>query len=113
MTRLHSLLAFAAIAAPIGAASAATYSAVPAAPTSEAKIIGRDISWRCGADSCAGSTDNSRPVVLCQGLAKKAGRIEKFVADGRALNEAELAGCNAFAKPAKGGTTASASAQAN
>ena len=98
MTRLHTLFAMAAMVAPLGTASAASYSAVPASPTTEAKIIGRDISWRCGADSCAGSTDASRPVVLCQGLAKKAGRIEKFVADGRALGETELAACNAFAK---------------
>ena len=103
MTRLHTLFAMAAMVAPMGAASAASYSAVPASPTTEAKIIGRDISWRCGADSCAGSTDASRPVVLCQGLAKKAGRIEKFVTDGRALGETDLAACNAFAKPAKDG----------
>lgn len=112
MTRLHTLFAIAAIVAPIGAASAASYSAVPASPTSEAKIIGRDISWRCGPDSCAGSTDASRPLVLCQGLAKKAGRIDKFVADGRALDEPELAACNAFAKPAKDGA-AIAPAQAH
>ena len=112
MTRLHILFAMAAMVAPLGTASAASYSAVPASPTTEAKIIGRDISWRCGADSCAGSTDASRPVVLCQGLAKKAGRIEKFVADGRALGETELAACNAFAKPAKDGA-AIAPAQAH
>ena len=51
-------------------------------------------------------------MVLCQGLAKKAGRIEKFVADGRALGETELAACNAFAKPAKDGA-AIAPAQAH
>lgn len=111
MTRLHTLFAIAALVAPIGAASAASYSATPAAPATATTIIGRDISWRCGADSCAGSTDTSRPVVLCQGLAKKAGRIEKFVADGRALGATELAACNAFAKPL-GNSAAVASAQA-
>ena len=87
--------AFAA-AAPAGAA---TYSAKPAIPTSE-RIIARDISWQCGPAACQGSTAESRPVVLCQGLAKKAGRIESFLVDGRAFSPAELDRCNASAKPA-------------
>ena len=111
MNRHTIALALFALSAPIGAASAASYSAIPASPSADARIIGRDISWRCGADSCAGSTDTSRPVVLCQGLAKKAGRIEKFVADGRALGATELAACNAFAKPL-GDSAAIAPAQA-
>jgi len=39
--------------------------------------------------------------VLCQSLAKRAGRIESFVADGRAFTAAELDRCNASAKGAK------------
>ena len=106
MTYRTIALALFAISAPIGAVSGASYSAIPATPSAEAKIIGRDIVWRCGPDSCAGATDSSRPVVLCQGLAKKAGRIEKFVADGSALSAAELASCNASAKAAKDAPTA-------
>lgn len=101
MTHRTIALALFALAAPLGAATAGTYAAVPATPSSDARIIGRDIVWRCGPDSCAGATDSSRPVVLCQGLAKKAGRIEKFVADGRSLSEADLAACNASAKAVK------------
>jgi hypothetical protein len=37
--------------------------------------------------------------VLCQSLAKRAGRIETFLVDGRAFNEADLQRCNAAAKP--------------
>jgi hypothetical protein len=87
-----SVIAFAAVPA-----AAATYSAKLAAPTSE-RIIARDISWKCGADACQGATEESRPAVLCQGLAKRAGRIDSFLVDGRAFTAAELDKCNASAK---------------
>ena len=41
--------------------------------------------------------------MLCQNLAKKAGRIESFVVNGRAFAAAELDKCNKFA-PAGGDT---------
>ena len=47
--------------------------------------------------AASGSTDTSRPLVICQDLAKRAGRLESFVADGRALGAAELDKCNARA----------------
>jgi hypothetical protein len=37
-------------------------------------------------------------VVLCQSLAKHAGRVESFLVDGRAFTPAELDRCNASAK---------------
>lgn len=93
------LLALAATFATAAPAAAATYSATPAGPTSE-RIVGRDIVWQCGPAACQGSTAESRPVVLCQGLAKRAGRIESFLVDGRALPPADLERCNASARPA-------------
>lgn len=78
-------------------AAAATYSAKLAVPSSE-KLIARDISWRCGADACQGATEDSRPLVLCQGLAKRAGKVASFLVDGRAFTSAELDRCNAVAK---------------
>ena len=81
------------IAAP---ATAATYSAKPATPISE-RFVARDITWACGPDTCQGSTLESRPVVLCQSLAKRAGRIDAFVVDGRAFGADELAKCNSAA----------------
>ena len=93
MTRTFALLAALAIAAP---ASAATYAGKPVAPA-EGRIVARDIVWNCGADSCRGSTEESRPQVLCQSLAKKAGRLENFAVNGRAFAEADLAKCNAAA----------------
>ena len=78
-------------------AAATTYSAKPVVPTS-AQIIARDIVWNCGPAACQGATETSRPAVLCQSLAKQAGRIESFAVDGRAFAPAELDRCNAAAK---------------
>jgi len=97
---LRSLLALSALAFAAAPAGAGSYSGKPAVPAS-GRIIARDITWSCGPDSCEGFTKESRPVVLCQSLAKRAGRIESFVADGRAFTAAELDRCNASAKGAK------------
>jgi len=95
MTRFATIFAAAALlAAP---AVAGTYSAKPIAAPVVHKIIGKDISWTCSAGGCQGSTEASRPQVLCQDLAKRAGRLQSFVADGRALSAAELDKCNAKA----------------
>lgn len=77
--------------------AAATYSAKPAVPMSE-RFIARDITWNCGPAACQGATAESRPAVLCQSLAKRAGRIESFLVDGRAFSAAELDKCNTAAK---------------
>lgn len=88
------LLSLAIVSAP---AAAATYSATLASPAS-GRVIARDIVWSCGAAACQGATDESRPAVLCQSLAKRAGRVEAFIVDGRAFTSAELDRCNAAAK---------------
>jgi hypothetical protein len=80
------------------AAGAATYSAKPIVPVAAKRIVGRDISWACGPAACLGSTEDSRPLVLCQGLAKQAGRIESFVVNGRAIAATELDKCNSVAR---------------
>jgi len=98
MTRLAVLVSAAALAA--SPALASSYSAKPVAAPAAKKIIGKDISWACGADSCRGATEASRPAVLCQELAKRAGRLENFIVDGRALGGADLDKCNAVAKGA-------------
>ena len=80
-------------------AAAATYSAKPAIPTSE-RIIARDVSWQCGPAACLANSAESRPAVICQGLAKRTGRIESFTVNGQSFSAAELERCNASAKPA-------------
>lgn len=88
------LVGLAFVAAP---AAAANYSATLSAPAT-GRFIARDITWNCGAAACLGATEESRPVVLCQSLAKQAGRVESFVVDGRPLPPSELERCNASAK---------------
>lgn len=109
MTRITTLFAAAAalVAAP---AAAATYTAKPVVQPETARIIARDISWNCGTATCLGRTQESRPAILCEGLAKRAGRLESFTADGRAFGQAELAKCNASAKAVTASAAATASA---
>jgi len=96
---LRLVLGLSAGALAVSPAIAATYSAKLAVPTSE-RFIARDITWNCGPDACQGATNESRPVVLCQSLAKRGGRVDSFLVDGRALAAAELDKCNASAKAA-------------
>jgi hypothetical protein len=97
---LRPLFALSAIALTTAPAAAASYSAKLSVPTSE-RFIARDIVWACGPAACQGATQESRPAVLCQSLAKRAGRIESFLVDGHALSQSELDRCNASAKAAR------------
>ena len=90
-----------------GPAAAANYSATMATPM-DGRVIARDISWHCGAAACQGSTEESRPIVLCEALAKRAGRVESFLVDGRAFTPAELDRCNASARAKPGEALAAA-----
>jgi hypothetical protein len=92
------LFALGAIALAAAPATAANYLAKTETPAPAQRIAARDILWTCGTDGCAGSTVNSRPVVLCEGLAKEAGRIQSFLVDGRELAAADLQRCNAAAR---------------
>jgi hypothetical protein len=94
---LRSALAFLVLAAAAVPAGAATYSATLTSPAS-GRFIARDIVWNCGPEACQGATDESRPAVLCQSLAKRAGKVDSFLVDGRAFGADELARCNAAAK---------------
>ncbi len=95
----RALLALSSLALLATPALSATYSAHIATHPESERIITRDIAWTCGADGCVGSTANSRPLVLCQLLAKKTGRIDVFAVDGRPIAAAELERCNAAARP--------------
>ena len=94
---LRTAMTFSALAMMASAATAGSYSAKPTLPAS-GKLITRDIVWNCGPAACQGSTDESRPAVICQSLAKRAGPIDSFMANGHAFTAAELARCNASAK---------------
>jgi len=94
MFRTVVLLGALALAAPL---SAETYVGKPVAPATDSKVIGRDIVWNYAGGIFQGSTNESRPLVLCQSLAKRAGQLESFTVNGRPIAEAELAKCNAVA----------------
>ena len=96
---LRPLFAISVLALATAPAAAANYSAKLSVPISE-RLIARDIVWSCGPAACQGATEESRPAVLCQSLAKQAGRIDSFLVDGRAFTPAELAQCNTAAKAA-------------
>ena len=95
----RALLALSALVLGSTPLAASTYSAQPAAPASE-RIIARNIIWHCSPAACRGATEESRPTVLCQGLARRAGRLESFAVNGRAFGPAELERCNAAARKA-------------
>ena len=95
----RSLIIFSALAAIASPAVSASYSAKLSVPVTE-RFIAPDIVWACGADACQGSTDESRPVVLCQSLARHAGKIDSFLVDGRAFSAADLDKCNGSVRAA-------------
>jgi hypothetical protein len=104
---LRLALAFSAIAFGATSAVASSYSATPAVPSS-GRFITRDIVWNCGPAACQGATEESRPLVLCQSLAKRTGRIDNFLVDGRAFTQAELGQCNSVAKTGEPSAAATA-----
>ena len=91
------LLLFSVLAICAAPAFASSYAAKPVA-AANGHIVARDINWSCTASGCEGATLESRPAVLCQALAKRAGRLDSFVVDGRAFTPSELDKCNAAAK---------------
>jgi hypothetical protein len=91
MIRSVSILFAALLAAP---AVAGSYSATPVAKSQPAQVVTRDVAWSFKGGTFVGRTDQSRPLVLCQGLAKKVGALASFAVDGRPLAAAELAKCN-------------------
>jgi len=106
MSRTFVLLAvLAAAAAPAGAA---TYTGKPAAPVSESKFVARDIVWANAGGTFQGSTNESRPLVLCQSLAKRTGRLDSFTVDGKAFADADLVKCNSVAPAGQAAAVAEA-----
>ena len=91
MIRFASILATAFLAAP---ALGGTYVATPIKGGQPAQVVTRDLAWNLKGATFIGRTDESRPLVLCQALAKKVGALSNFTVDGRALGAADLAKCN-------------------
>lgn len=85
---------------------AAAAPSLAAAPTIEAqlaspadgRIITRSGAWACTDAGCTTRSAESRPAVMCELLAKEAGRIETFAVDGVAFDADKLAKCNRKAR---------------
>ncbi|WP_246104831.1 CC_3452 family protein [Sphingomonas xanthus] len=98
MTRFLFVAAASLFATP---ALASSYSATLGTTSTTPRIMGKDIAWSCDAGRCTGKTETSRPVVLCQDLARRAGTVARFLVDGRPLDSERLGQCNAVAKGAR------------
>jgi len=77
--------------------TAATFHAQLVTPPA-AKIMARDIQWRCGAAGCVTTSDLSSPRIACAGLARRVGQLQSFASNGVPFGAAALARCNARAR---------------
>ena len=102
---LRAILTASAFLLAAAPAAASTYSATLASPSNQ-RIIARDIVWNCATGTCQGATDESRPAVICQNLARTAGKVGSFLADGRAFSAPEIDKCNTAAKAGTSGSVA-------
>ena len=79
-------------------AGGAQYRAEPAAPPAAARLVVREIVWKCGAGGCVAPRGNSRPAVDCPALAREVGTLRSFTVGGQPLDSAALGKCNARAR---------------
>lgn len=79
---------------PAQANGAAFYTAELAAPAAERTSIISGVAWQCEGTSCAAAKSNSRPMVVCQRVARELGEVTGFSAKGKALDAEDLARCN-------------------
>lgn len=80
--------------APAHANSAAFYTVELAAPAAERTTIIGGVAWQCQGTNCVAAKSNSRPVVVCQRVARELGEVTGFTAKGKALADEDLARCN-------------------
>jgi hypothetical protein len=82
-----------------GTAFAGTqYRAEPANPPAAARLIVKEIVWKCGAGGCVAPRGNSRPAVDCPALVREVGTLRSFSIGGQPLDSAALGKCNARAR---------------
>lgn len=96
-TFLKLTLALAALSAPgtqPAAASTAGHRARLAVPAQADRLVAHGLLWRCAGDQCTAPTGNSRPLVVCQALARTAGPVTSFGSGKTLLDAEQLARCN-------------------
>ncbi|WP_374407589.1 hypothetical protein [Pelagerythrobacter sp.] len=93
---VYSTLTFGALVAPspAQAAGGAFYTAELAAPAAERTKIISGVAWQCQGTTCVAAKSNSRPLVICQRVARELGEVTGFTAKGEAFAAEDLARCN-------------------
>lgn len=79
-------------------AAGAQYRAEPASPPAAARLVVREIVWKCGAAGCVAPQGNSRAAIDCSALAREVGTLRSFAVGGQPLDSAALGRCNAKAR---------------
>ncbi|MBW8753239.1 MAG: hypothetical protein JF595_03665 [Sphingomonadales bacterium] len=77
-------------AAPRGGNTAAL--ATPLAAPKQEIVSG--VLWKCAGEHCAASSDGSRPLLVCQRVAKTFGPVARFTTPTGELSSEELSRCN-------------------
>ena len=92
----YSALTFGALVAPTPAQAngAAFYTAELATPAAERTNIIGGVAWQCQDTTCVAAKGTSRPVVMCQRVARELGDVTGFTAEDETLPAEDLARCN-------------------
>lgn len=96
-------------AAGVSAQPAGTYVATPAAAPTKTVLMTRDTAWQVRDGAYVTSNAPMRDMAACQLVARGAGVLTSFAANGTTFDAAKLDACNA---KAKGGKTAMAKTDA-
>ena len=91
------LLAACAFAA-VPAAAAPLLDAAPTQVPADQRVMVRGAAFTCANGTCTARSSDSRPLVLCQRLAREVGTLARFSVDGVDMAPAELERCNAKAR---------------
>ena len=81
--------------APAAAFDGHYYRADFAEPVESGIKVVRGTAWACEGTTCVADKGTSRPLIICQRLAKKTGAVTNFSVEGEALPAEQLAKCQA------------------
>lgn len=102
-----STSALLALATPATAqAPAGYYVATPVAAPAKPRLMTRMTPWTLRGPAYVAAKSPERPGILCELVAREAGTLSSFVANGTPLAEDALAKCNTHAKPGDAQTAA-------
>ncbi len=91
-----ALASFAVTASPAQAAAPRSgYAASLASPVSSPRreIVG-GVLWKCEGDRCSAAGQGSRPVLVCERVARKFGAVARFTAPEGELSTEDISRCN-------------------